>query len=256
MSDFTKTVMVDPDGPYIQYLRYLSIQDAVNDTYIQSRGGTIIVEQGTYTIGSGQTPMIPSNTTLIGRGNAVIKIDNGDESAFRAANHANTNSNSRIVISGFKIIVKVDNYANHAIWLQNTSDCIVEKVYVTSLDGETYYPIDNNSNAILLRATVDNKCINNTVRQCSVVNYGRFYSGVYDYGSGITVFSYTPSEQPQTKYCKRNSIINNYTDHTLHGCILNGALETSVLGNVFINAQNLTNGDRAAGILAGYCDGS
>ncbi len=52
MSDFTKTVMVDPDGPYIQYQRYLSMQDAVNDTYIYSRGGTIIVEAGTYTIGS------------------------------------------------------------------------------------------------------------------------------------------------------------------------------------------------------------
>ncbi len=52
-------------------------------------------------------------------------------------NSETTNGNSRIVISGFKIIVKVDNYANHAIWLQNISDCIVERVYVTSLDGET-----------------------------------------------------------------------------------------------------------------------
>jgi hypothetical protein len=106
------------------------------------------VEQGVYNIGQNQTPMVPDNTTLIGRGNVIVKITYPGSSAFRASNHDNTNGNSRIVISGFKIVVAVDYYENHALWLQNTKDSVIEKVYITSKDASTSYHVNGNSRAI------------------------------------------------------------------------------------------------------------
>jgi len=140
-------------------------------TILGNNGGTIIVEQGVYTIGNGDKAMIPSNTTLIGRGNVVIEITDADTSAFSASNHYSNDSNERIMISGFRIIVKPTSgdYINHPIFLMNVSDCIVEKVYVTAVDNqETSNTIGvetNGSTAILLHGTVDNKCINNNILQ-------------------------------------------------------------------------------------------
>jgi len=74
---------------------------------LQNSGGVIIVEAGTYNIGSSDTINVYDNTTIIGRGNAVIEVA-ADVSAFKNANL--TNGNERITISGFH---SFHNRTNH-----------------------------------------------------------------------------------------------------------------------------------------------
>jgi parallel beta-helix repeat protein len=255
MSGFTKTIIVDGSlTPPFPPKMYDSIYSAVSDADIQAGGGTIIVEAGTYIMNS--TALIPSNVTLIGRGNVVLKFT-GSTYVPILQNSDLINGNSHIVISGFKIIIAHDDYYTHPIWLQNTHNCIVEKVYVTSKyvvgETETLYRIDNNSNAIFLYGTAANGSRDNTIKQCTVTDYGKQEGDEYYYGSGIGLFA---SSETEEDYIARNRVINNFTRNTLYGCYMVGARQTLVKGNIFEYAKSSSGGIRSTGISARYCDGS
>jgi parallel beta-helix repeat protein len=257
MSAFTKTLIVDadPNAPS----DYHDIATAAN--YLSGvGGGKIIVEAGEYEIDgtAGKlTVDVPSNTTIIGPGNVIVKVT-ANVPAFRNL-HYNSGSDSNIVISGFKIIIAYEenDYSTHPIWLQNTINCIVEKVYVTSKyvvgETETLYRIDNNSNAIFLYGTAANGSHDNTIKQCWVEDYGKTEGDEYYYGSGIGLFA---SSETEDNYIARNIVINNFTSNTLYGCYMVGARQTVVRGNVF-SCANFSSGDiRSTGISSRYCDGS
>lgn len=85
MADFTKTIIVDPNNPDPDFR---TIKQGV--TALGSSGGVVIAEQGTYTINSSNnTVSVPSNVTIIGRGNAVIQVTNKSISAFKNADESN-----------------------------------------------------------------------------------------------------------------------------------------------------------------------
>ena len=105
MSDFTKTLIVDPDitlnGTYPTPPYFNTIKQAADELISSGSGGTIIVEQGTYEIDGTtgkETVEIPSNVTIIGRGNVMIEVT-ADVSAFKNADQ--TNGNEHIRIEGF-----------------------------------------------------------------------------------------------------------------------------------------------------------
>ena len=136
MSEFTKTVIVDPTETGYPH----TIQDGINEIWdppTVTACGVVIVEQGVYEISSeSDIVKIPSNVTLIGRGNVIVKI-NGDFTAFQ--NFDQANGNSRIRISGFKIVVgeaAQQPYNSDVIYMKNVSDSIIEKLTITSEEGE------------------------------------------------------------------------------------------------------------------------
>jgi parallel beta-helix repeat protein len=260
MSAFTKTLIVDVDLVDPVYPYYNNIASATKYLSDNNLGGKIVVESGEYVIdGTGDklTVDVPSNTTIIGPGNVVVKVT-ANVPAFRNF-HYNSGSDSNIVISGFKIVIAYDenDYSTHPIWLQNTTNCIVEKVYVTSKyvvgETETLYRIDNNSNAIFIQGTVANGSHGNTIRQCTVADYGKKEGDEYYYGSGIGLFA---SSETEDDYIARNIVINNFTSNTLYGCYMVGARQTVVRGNVFSCANFSSGGIRSTGVSARYCDGS
>jgi len=266
MGEFTKTVIVDSEPG--SSTPYHSIQDGIDA--LGGSGGTVIVEKGIYSIGQNQDIYIPSNVTLIGRGDVVLEITHKDTSAFRAENHATPNgSNSRIVISGFKIVVKVDDFENHPIFLRNVSNCIIEKVYVTSrYDANTVYKINAVSSGttaiLLITYGANGVCEDNIIRHCAVVDFGKTVPGhpgvhiedEHYYGYGIGITSVTDSAMK----CKRNRVINNYLRNTL-GYSLVGAEDSIVSGNIAAYTQWLWNNgtqvyDPWSGFSLRYCDNS
>jgi len=89
----TKTVIVDLPGGSAAYH---TIKDGVNAF---TNGGVVVVEEGTYDIGTSDIVSVPSNVTIIGRGNAIIEVT-ARVSAF--VNADQSNGNDSITISGFK----------------------------------------------------------------------------------------------------------------------------------------------------------
>ena len=72
MADFTKTIIVDTSGGGDS----TTIQGGVDA--LGGAGGVVIVEQENYTISNeDDTVKVPSNVTIIRRGNVIIEVDDG-----------------------------------------------------------------------------------------------------------------------------------------------------------------------------------
>jgi len=73
MSEFTKTVIVDPNHPDPDFR---TIKQGIDE--LGGSGGVVIAEQGTYTLDDSDpnhsTISVHSNVTIIGRGNAIIEV--------------------------------------------------------------------------------------------------------------------------------------------------------------------------------------
>jgi hypothetical protein len=144
MSSFTKTIIVDRTASSYPH----TIREGVDQ--LPAQGGVVIVEAGEYEIdGTNSTEdkrsvSIPSNVTLIGRGNVVVKVTQpGTEvnpiHAFTNADQ--TNGNTNITITGFKIVVACGEsgpYNSHLIFFQNVSDCLIEKITIVAPESENY----------------------------------------------------------------------------------------------------------------------
>lgn len=174
MGAFTKTLIVDsslidPAPPY-----YNSIKKAADNNDIKAYGGTIIVEQGEYVFSESDeagnwntTVHVPSNVSLIGTGNVVIRITNSAISAFKNANSSNTN----IKISGFKIIYdgpENETLSMHLVYLTNCSKCRLKNLTITSNNKN----IDKNSYAICFTSNTQNTTRGNIVEGCRIHDYG------------------------------------------------------------------------------------
>jgi hypothetical protein len=152
MSQFTKTIIVDSDHDRVVGEYYKTIMDATYYFISNSIGGTIIVESGEYFIdgryeeeglNDKRTIRILSYTTLIGRGNVVVKVTNPNQNAFRNF-HINddVNKDSNIILSGFKIVIACgyyNKYENHLIFMQNVSNSRFEKLTIDAPTA-TYAP--------------------------------------------------------------------------------------------------------------------
>lgn len=233
LSDFTRTIMVDGSATPIQGQRYLTMQAALADTQyneLQTKGGTIIVEAGTYTIDS--ILSVPSNVTLIGRGNVVLTVPN-NVSVFQ---NASSSGNTRIVISGFKILITYSNYANpyspHVIYLRNVTNCRVEKVTIDASGANA--GVSQACTGILLYAN-NQSCSGNVVAQCTIRNFGRIYSNPgtgeddINFGVGIALSAQTGS----TTGPANNVVRNNFVSDCYSALQAYSASDSVVSGNIF-----------------------
>ena len=187
VSDFTKTIIIDGDETEIPGERYQTIQAAIADSQhneLSTNGGVIIVEQGTYTIDNSDpnhgTINVPSNVTIIGRGNAVIEVTS-DVSAFKNADQ--TNGNDRITISGFKIEVNYTAgvYTQHLIHMKNVNKSVIEKltISVESVWGVKKAQGESTPRAILFEGEgtdTPTYCRDNVISQCFIKNFGNKYA--------------------------------------------------------------------------------
>jgi hypothetical protein len=171
MSAFTKTKIVDIDGGG----NFTTIREATDFFINQNIGGTIIVEAGEYeingTIDNGvdkRTVLIPSNVTLIGRGNVVVKVTRPgtQQSQIYAFINSDSNGNENIIISGFKIVVACGNngpYNNHLIFMQNVSNSRFEKLTIDLPINENIHGVDPSRYAILIYS-YDYNCTGNIIK--------------------------------------------------------------------------------------------
>lgn len=138
MGAFSKTLIVDLDHVEVEGQYYQTIENAAKYFRDHTIGGTIIVESGEYTIASlSDTVFIPSNVTLIGSGNVVVNVTS-NQTAFTNSDHINGNNN--ITLTGFKIVVTDDvdtnEYEGQVIDLRNVTNCILEKLYITTTNPQ------------------------------------------------------------------------------------------------------------------------
>ncbi len=199
MGNFTKTVIVAPDNPDPNLQ---TINQGI--AALLGYGGVVIAEQGTYEIDGvttgKETIEVPSNVTIIGRGNAVIEVT-GNYSAFKNADQ--TNGNERIQIEGFKIQQNCSElYEQHLILMNSVTDSVLERLYIE--DTSTIGVEALNGAAICFT----NSCTGNTLSQCTIAGFGKEYVAgeetYLNYGFGV-VFSVD---------CERNTIKNN----SIQGC--------------------------------------
>jgi len=148
----TKTRIVDPaGGTGID----TDIQTAINN--LGGNGGVVYVEQGTYTITSAIT--VPSNVSLIGRGNVVIQIDSSsDIPALRNSDY--TNGNQRIAVIGFHIKSRNTGQTNYELLdFRKVTNCLFQDL---TIDG-----IQRNRAGISLgKESEGNRITNCTVLRC------------------------------------------------------------------------------------------
>ena len=187
MSEFTKTLIVDcdiqePEPPYFD-----NIKDAASA--LSGTGGVIIVEKGEYTIASASdTIIVYDNTTIIGRGNVIRKIEGEDANVPAFKNSSYEDSNERITISGFKIIVKYgtevqdEMYTSNVVDFEQVNKCIIEKLYIIYTDDQNYTRgVERDTAAISIYGYKpelqhpEAESINNIISHCSVIDYGRQY---------------------------------------------------------------------------------
>ena len=258
MSNFTKTLIVDAtlQNPQPQPPFFNNIHSAAN--YLSGTGGTIIVEAGTYEINgdSGkETVLVPSNTTIIGRGSVVVKVTNPNVTAFQNL-HSGVSPyyDSNIVLSGFKIIVACGNsvetvpYRSHVIFMQNVSDSLIEKITIEA----PYNPDDPaGSNprgvayghcAILFYArdfdSDRHDCQRNTIKQCFINNFGTIdpndknFDTKYKYGFGIYFNRHTGS----AGICSDTIVKNNHVTFCLFNLTCIFAERLVIQGNIFSRA--------------------
>jgi hypothetical protein len=265
MSTFTKTKIVDADGGG----DYTSIREATKYFIDNNIGGIVYVESGLYEIDGTNNGVdkrrieIPSNVTLIGHGNVVIKVTAPDQSAFM--NYNQETGNDRITITGFKIVVACGTngpYNTHLIFMQNVSNSVIEKLTIEAPYDQDH-PNETNPRgvawgkyAILFYARdydVRHDCKNNIIRQCFINNFGNidpYDQGVktkYKYGNGIGFSQHNQSEG----ICSENIVKNNYVAlcHTNLYCLY--AERNTIKGNIFIKAIGYDSGDPGLAINIG-----
>ena len=237
MSEFTKTIIVDAAGGVGS--NYTTIKEATQYFIDNEIGGVIIVEQGIYDIdGTGNkiTIPVPSNTTIIGRGNVVVRVTNPGYSAFRNAKFVD--GNNHITLSGFKIVVACNSnsYNNHLIWMQNVSDCLIEKITIEAPSDINPYGIVRGSYAILLYSfSSDKHCHSNIIRQCVVREFGTIVSSVNKYGYGIGL-----TRQKDTQYfCCDTIVKNNHVSGCLTSLYCSFAERIIIQGNIFTRNKEM-----------------
>jgi hypothetical protein len=260
MSEFSKTLIVDSTLPSSQHPYYKTIKEAANfliNSPNASIPGTIIVESGTYIFNEDDdanyyntTVHVPSNVTIIGRGNAVISLQNPHISAFVNADQANGNTN--ITISGFKIVVNMPTSGQggaeyghipdtgtphdptkdkicHVIHLVNVKHCRVEKVYITCDPSSNFgvYPGNENTAdyenlypaaAICIESNhttgepAKEYCTDNIISQCVIREFGKTVGGALsDNRYGIGIL---------VKRGNRNGVLNNYVKRAKMCCVV------------------------------------
>ena len=237
MGEFTKTIIVDLDHDEDPGHYRKTIKAAVGD--LGTSGGMVIVEAGVYTIGTGDMIEVPSNTTIIGRGNVEIRVTAPGISVFRNY-HFNVTPyyDARIVLSGFKIVVACpsDAYNNHLIWMQNVSDCLIEKITIEAPSDINPYGIKPGSFAILLYSfSSDKYCHSNIIRQCVIREFGATVSSVNKYGYGIGL-----TRQKDTQYfCCDTIVKNNHVSGCLTSLYCSFAERIIIQGNIFTRNKEM-----------------
>lgn len=237
MSQYTKTIIVDPSRPPSTI--------GAGIVALGVSGGTVIVEAGTYDIGgSGEPPVsIPSNVTLIGRGNVVVRVtqpgtDPNWVHAFTNSDH--TGGNTNIVLSGFKIVVTCGNsgpYNSHLIFMQNVSDSVIEKITIEAPASGNPKGVDQNQYAILFYSN-GHDCQRNTIRQSVIRDFGRtktdepIENDKYKYGHGIG-FS---KQSGATGICCDSVVRNNHVSSCFFNIDCLYAERIIILGNIFVRA--------------------
>jgi hypothetical protein len=212
MSQYTKTLIVDADGGQGVYTNIQSAALAL--TPPTGNGGVIIVERGVYNIeDQNDLIQIPSNTTLIGRGNVVVNVITSDQSAFTNSNHNVGNTN--ITITGFKIKVACGDdgpYNSHLIFFQNVSDCLIEKLTIDAPEGENWKGVATDKYAIYIYSNGQD-CKRNTIRQCHITRFGRTIPNpptrMYGYGIGFN------RQGGTSGICCDSIVKNNYITNCL-----------------------------------------
>ena len=212
MSEFTKTLIVDSSLQNPVYPYYNSIKKAAQYfiNHVPPIGGVIIVERGTYTFDEEDdyptnnnwrtTVYIPSNVTIIGRGNAVIEVNN-NVPVFKNADQSG--GNERITISGFKIVVKFgdEKFSKNVIDLKAVTKCVIEKMYITYDQTKTngvHY--ENAAIAIWGSLSPERYSRDTIIRQCSVVDYGKLKPADGKNNCGMSVLIHTKCERNLTKF--------------------------------------------------------
>jgi parallel beta-helix repeat protein len=232
MSSFTKTIIVDQTDPNYPN----TIQEGVS--LLPTEGGVVYVESGEYIIDSDtETVKIPSNTTLIGRGNVVVKVTQpGTElnpiNAFRNANLSTGNTN--ITITGFKIQVACENnpYRSHLIFLQNVSNCRLEKLYIEDVSAYGVYrdttPTKVEEYVAIYIYSNGHNCKNNTIIQCRIKNFGKD-TGALNFGYGICF----NTQNAATGICCDSIVKNNYITNCLTNLYSAHSERILIRGNIF-----------------------
>ena len=213
MSSFTKTLIVDSDPNSTP--DYYTIKEAAAYLNSLDAGGTIIVEQGTYNlddIGNQKTIPVPSNVTIIGRGNAIIKVQ-ANISAFTAI------GKERISISGFKIQVDVgsgNSYSANLINFTAVQDSFLGQLTINVASGT----ISSTSSAINISGvtTPISYSKGNIITGCNITNFC----------AGINL----------TTNCQENIISGN----VISGCTNNISIADSSNNNITNNMVSSSTG--------------
>lgn len=247
MSTFTKTIIVDLTHEVSEGEYYNTIADATNYLINNEIGGNIIVETGEYILdgtyeeedgvifNDKSTIYIPSNTTVTGRGNVVIRVTNQNKSAF--INYNLATGDDHITITGFKIVIACGTsaYSSHLIFMQNVSDSVIEKITIEAPTSGNPKGIDPTSSAILFYATQHN-CMRNTVKQCCIRDYGATVSDPlgtqYNYGAGLSF----AKEENSTGICCDSIVKNNHITGCYDNLYCSFAERITVTGNIFSKA--------------------
>lgn len=224
MSKYSKVIIVNPYyGP--------TIREALDRL---SNGGYIIVESGIYTIDDEDNRlMIPSNTTLIGKGNVVINVK-GNVRAI--CNKSSEDGNERITISGFKIVVckEATPYNNHLVFFQNIKNSLIKNLTITMEQDFLSQGIISGNAAILLYSAGEEKyCSDNTISQCHIDYYGKIYNTNYNFGNGIVLSTY----ETNISKCKNNLLKNNRVLGCATNCYLINSSNNTITDNIFSMSQ-------------------
>lgn len=220
MSAFTKTCIVDggatPDPPL-----YNNIATAVSA--LSATGGTVIVEEYNssttgYIINAAIS--VPSNITIIGRGNVLITVQS-NVPAFQNSDTI-TNGNERIVVSGFKIVANCENYSANIINFVGTRYSIIENC---TLKNATY----STTGSGIYLAGISSSVLaeGNLITGCTI--QGLFSDPtVYPINFGIKM----------GEYSKENMVSNNTVDYCKESCYIVNSPNNIISGNIFRNSEN------------------
>lgn len=209
MAGFTKTRIVDGNGGGTD----LTIASAL--TALGDNGGTIIVERydgGNYTIASSLS--VPSNTTIIGRGNVVLDVS-GSGPAFQNADQQN--GNSRIVISGFKINITASGYSYKVIDMKGIDNCIFENL-TFSVSGL----VSGSQGAIYIGTSIGQTySTNNIITSCKINNY--VYGIFIDSNSGKIIM-----QDNTITSCTTGCYLINTNDNIISGNVITGSTSDAI----------------------------
>jgi len=165
----TRTKIADPSG---NSGTYTTIQSAVDA--LPNDGGVVYVERGEYTITSPIS--IPDNVSIIGRGNAKVKIDdNSNICAIKNSDY--TNGNKGITILGLHITAREGGQQNyHVIDLRRVDNVVLRDLSINGDPGETPTIATGKAGIGL---GIDSE--GNTISNCTIENCG---FGIFLYITG------------------------------------------------------------------------